>query len=99
MQLEGIHIDMRQCRQDMISASVIAQLKQSPYSSTKIYASHVGLVADLENASSAQIDYCYGGLMMSPISRHQMLQVNDSRIAKAIYSLHPHPQPNQNGDK
>jgi len=45
------------------------------------------------------MDHCYGGLMMSPLSRHQILQINDSRIAKAIFSLHPHPQPNQNGDK
>jgi len=39
--------------------------------------------------------------MMSPVSRHQMLQINDSRIAKAIFSLHPHPHPNlnHNGDK
>jgi len=28
-----------------------------------------------------------------------MLHINDSRIAKAIFSLHPHPQSNQNGDK
>ena len=99
MQMEGIHIDMRQCREKMISDAMVSHLRLSPYSSTKIYASHVGLVKDLENASLIQVDHCYGGLMMSPLSRHQMLQVNDSRIAKAIYSLHPHPQPNQNGDK
>ena len=99
MQLDGIHIDMRQCRAEMLPINMIAQLKQSPYSSTKIYASNLGLVKDLEIASLIQADHCYGGLMMSPLSRHQMLQINDSRIAKAIYSLHPHPQPNQNGDK
>jgi hypothetical protein len=45
------------------------------------------------------MNHCYGSLMMSPLSRHQMLQINDSRIGKAIFSLHPHPQPNQTGDK
>jgi hypothetical protein len=57
------------------------------------------LVKDLENANAWQIDHCYGGLMMPPISRHQMLQINDSRIAKAIFSLHPHQHLNRNGDK
>jgi len=99
MQVEGIHIDVRKLRDKTLSDSVIAKLKQPPYSSTQIYASNVSLVKDLENASALQANHCYGGLMMSPISRHQMLQINDSRIAKAIFSLHPHPQPNQNGDK
>jgi hypothetical protein len=99
MKMEGIHINMSELRDKMLSDSVIAQLRQSPYSSTQIYASHVGLVKDLEHASVLQMNHCYGGLMMSPLSRHQMLQINDSRIAKAIFSLHPHPQPNQNGDK
>jgi len=99
MKMDGIHIDMSQVRNDMLSDSVIAQLRQSPYSPTQIYASHVGLVKDLEHASALQVNHCYGSLMMSPLSRHQMLQINDSRIAKAIFSLHPHPQPNQNGDK
>jgi EAL domain-containing protein (putative c-di-GMP-specific phosphodiesterase class I) len=99
MQVEGIHIDMSKLRDKTLSDSLITKLKKSPYSSTQIYASNVSLVKDLENASALQADHCYGGLMMSPISRHQMLQINDSRIAKAIFSLHPHPQPNQNGDK
>ena len=99
MQVEGIHIDVRKLRDKTLSDSVIAKLKQPPYSSTQIYASNVSLVKDLENASALQANHCYGGLMMSPISRHQMLQINDSRITKAIFSLHPHPQPNQNGDK
>ena len=99
MQMEGIHIDMSQLRDKTLSASVIKQLRQSPYSPAQIYASNVGLVKDLEHVVALQIDHCYGGLMMSPLSRHQMLHINDSRIAKAIFSLHPHPQPKQNGDK
>ena len=99
MQMEGIHIDMSLVRDKTVSDSVITQLRQSPYSPTQIYASNVGLIKDLENASLLKVDHCYGGLMMSPLSRHQMLQINDSRIAKAIFSLHPHPQAKQNGDK
>jgi hypothetical protein len=99
MQMEGIHIDMSRLREQTLSSNTLAKIRSSPYSPTKIYASNVGLVRDLENACSSQIDHCYGGLMMSPVSRHQMLQINDSRIAKAIFSLHPHPQSNQNGDK
>jgi len=57
------------------------------------------LVHDLENAKRLQVDYCYGGLMMPPVSRHQIFHINDSRIAKAIFSLHSHNNLNQNGDK
>ena len=99
MQMEGIHIDMSQLRDMTMPASVIKQLRRSPYAPTQIYASNVNLVKDLEHVTAMPMDHCYGGLMMSPLSRHQMLQINDSRIAKAIFSLHPHPQPNQNGDK
>jgi hypothetical protein len=99
MQLEGVHIDMSQIREHELASDVLSQLRKSPYSPTQIYAGNIGLVKDLENASSLIADHSYGGLMMSPISRHQMLQINDSRIAKAIFSLHPHQHPNQNGDK
>ena len=99
MQLDGVHIDMSQIREHQVASAALSQLRQSPYSPTQIYASNIGLVKDLENASTLIADHSYGGLMMSPVSRHQMLQINDSRIAKAIFSLHPHQHPNQNGDK
>ena len=99
MQMDGIHLNMTQFRNPSMPTDALANIRSSPYSSTQIYASHVGLVKDLENASDWQIDHCYGGLMMAPISRHQMLQVNDSRLAKAILSLHPQQQLNPNGDK
>ena len=99
MQMEGIHLNMSELREQTLSEDVLANLRRTPYSSIQIYASNVGLIKDLENASDWQIDHCYGGLMMGSISRHQMLQVNDSRLAKAIFSLHPHQQLNPNGDK
>ena len=99
MQMDGIHLDMTQLRKPTFSTDLLANIRRTPHSSTQIYASNVGLVKDLENASVWQIDHCYGGLMMAPISRHQMLQVNDSRLAKAILSLHPQQQLNPNGDK
>ena len=37
--------------------------------------------------------------MMPLVSRQQTLHINDSRIAKAIFSLHPHQHLNLNGDK
>ena len=101
LQLEGVHIDMSQIREHELASDVLSQLRKSPYSPTQIYACNISLVKDLENASTLIADHSYGGLMMSPVSRHQMLQINDSRIAKAIFSLHPHPHPNpnHNGDK
>jgi len=99
MQLEGVHIDMSTLREQNLASDALSQLRQSPYSPTQIYAANIGLVQDLKNASTLIADHAYGGLMMAPVSRHQMLQINDSRIAKAIFSLHPHQHPNQNGDK
>ena len=96
LQMEGVHLDMALFRQTALPTNLLAELQKSR---TQIYASNLTLVKDLENATLLQADHCYGGLMMPPLSRHQMLQINDSRIAKAIFSLHPHPQPNQNGDK
>ena len=96
LQMEGVHLDMTLFRQTALPTNLLAELQKSR---TQIYASNLTLVKDLENATLLQADHCYGGLMMPPLSRHQMLQINDSRIAKAIFSLHPHPQPNQNGDK
>jgi EAL domain-containing protein (putative c-di-GMP-specific phosphodiesterase class I) len=99
LQVEGIHINMNTLREQTLSPDALSNIRRGTYSATQIYASNMTLVKDLENAMSWQIDHCYGGLMMPPISRHQMLQINDSRIAKAIFSLHPHQHLNPNGDK
>lgn len=99
MQLEEVHIDMSTLREHDLANDALSQLRQSPYSSTQIYAANINLVQDLKNASTLIVHHSYGGLMLAPVSRHQMLQINDSRIAKAIFSLHPHQHPNQNGDK
>ncbi len=99
MQLEGVHIDMRTIREHDLASNERSQLRQSPCSPTQLYASNIGLVTDLENASTLIADHAYGGLMMAPLSRHQMRQINDSRITKAIFSMHPHQRLNHNGDK
>ncbi len=94
MEPEGIHIEIRQFRAEGLSNEMIS-LDQKFH--TEIYASNITLVKDLENAMSVGAHHCYGGLIMPPISRHQILHTSDSRIAKAIFSLHPHK--NLNGDK
>ncbi len=99
MQLEGVHIDMSTLREHDLASVALSQLRKSPYSPIQVYAGNIGLVQDLKNASMLIAEHAYGGLMMAPVSRHQMLQINDSRIAKAIFSLHPHQHPNLNGDK
>jgi EAL domain-containing protein (putative c-di-GMP-specific phosphodiesterase class I) len=94
MEPEGIHIEMGQFRADGLPSEMIsiAQKFQS-----QIYASNITLVKDLENVIAMGAHHSYGGLMMPPVSRLQMLHLSDSRIAKAIFSLHPHK--NLNGDK
>ena len=94
MEPEGIHIEIGQFRAEGLPNEMIS-LGQKFH--TEIYASNITLVKDLENAMSIGAHHCYGGLMMPPISRHQILHTSDSRIAKAIFSLHPHK--NLNGDK
>jgi EAL domain-containing protein (putative c-di-GMP-specific phosphodiesterase class I) len=94
MEPEGIHIEMGQFRTQGLPNEMIS-LGQQFHS--QIYARNITLVKDLENAMAMGVHHCYGGLMMPPLSRHQMLHTSDSRIAKAIFSLHPHK--NLNGDK
>jgi EAL domain-containing protein (putative c-di-GMP-specific phosphodiesterase class I) len=91
---EGIHIEMGQFRADGLPKEMVS-LGQKFHA--QIYASNVTLVKDLENVMAMGAHHSYGGLMMPPVSRHQMLHMSDSRIAKAIFSLHPHKT--QNGDK
>ena len=94
MEPEGIHIEMGQFRAGGLPKEMISLGQQFH---TQIYASNITLVKDLENAMAIGAQHSYGGLMMPPVSRHQMLHISDSRIAKAIFSLHPHK--NLNGDK
>ena len=94
LQPEGIHIEMDHLRNTAMPAEAVELLKQMP---CEIYAANITFVKDLANAAILGSNYAYGGLMMPPISQHQTLHISDSRIAKAIFSLHP--QKNQNGDK
>ncbi len=94
IQPEGIHLEMGQFRAEGLPLEIIS-LNQKFQS--QIYASNITLLKDLENVLALGASHSYGGLMMPPVSRHQMLHISDSRIAKAIFSLHPHK--NQNGDK
>lgn len=94
MEPEGLHIDIGQFRVEGLPKEMIS-LNQKFHA--QIYAGNITLVKDLENVMAMGAHHCYGGLMMPPVSRHQMLHTSDSRIAKAIFSLHPHK--NLNGDK
>ncbi|CAM3781759.1 diguanylate phosphodiesterase [Polynucleobacter antarcticus] len=94
IQPEGIHLEMTQFRAGGLPTEIITTSQQCH---SQIYASNITLVRDLENAVTLGAKHSYGGLMMPPVSRHQTLHISDSRIAKAIFSLHPHQ--NQNGDK
>jgi hypothetical protein len=91
---DGIHIEMGQFRADGLPKEMISLGQKFR---TQIYASNITLVKDIENVMAMGAHHSYGGLMMPPVSRHQMLHMSDSRIAKAIFSLHPHKT--QNGDK
>jgi hypothetical protein len=94
IQPEGIHLEIGQFRANGLPIEIISLDQKFQ---TQIYAGNVTLVKDLENVIALGAQHSYGGLMMPPVSRHQMLHIGDSRIAKAIFSLHPHKK--LNGDK
>jgi len=64
----------------------------------KTYLSHVTFVHDNEMAYQLAIDYCYGSLMLSPVSRHQIIHIQDSRIGKALFSIQTSKKTNPQGD-
>jgi EAL domain-containing protein (putative c-di-GMP-specific phosphodiesterase class I) len=94
IQPEAIHLEISQFRASGLPLEMISVDQKFQM---QIYASNVTLIKDLEHVIALGAQHCYGGLMMPPVSRHQMLHMSDSRIAKAIFSLHPHQNPN--GDK
>lgn len=104
IQLDGIHFSIQELRSDAIEhanqqATLLDALAIARNHGASVYASGITLIKDLENARLLPVDFCYGGLMMSPVSRHQILHISDSRIAKAIFAVKPQENPNQNGDK
>jgi hypothetical protein len=58
----------------------------------------VTFVHDNEIAYQLGIDYCYGSLMLTPVSRHQIINVQDSRIGKALFSIQTTEKPKPQGD-
>jgi EAL domain-containing protein (putative c-di-GMP-specific phosphodiesterase class I) len=104
MKFDGIHFSIQELRSDDIAvanqqAKLLDALAMARTLGAALYATGITLIKDLENARLLPVDFCYGGLMMSPVSRHQILHISDSRIAKAIFAVKPHGSPNQNGDK
>jgi hypothetical protein len=94
IQPEAIHLEISQFRASGLPLEMISLDQKFQI---QIYAGNVALIKDLEHVIALGAQHSYGGLMMPPVSRHQMLHMSDSRIAKAIFSLHPHQNPN--GDK
>ena len=104
IKFDGIHFSIQELRSDDIAlanqqAKLLDALAMARELGAMLYANGITLIKDLENARLLPVDFCYGGLMMSPVSRHQILHISDSRIAKAIFAVKPHGSTNQNGDR
>jgi EAL domain-containing protein (putative c-di-GMP-specific phosphodiesterase class I) len=104
IKFDGIHFSIQELRSDDIAlanqqAQLLDALAMARELGAMLYANGITLIKDLENARLLPVDFCYGGLMMSPVSRHQILHISDSRIAKAIFAVKPHGSTNQNGDR
>jgi len=88
-QFEAVHFDVSHIRETNSSTSVqlIDQIHLFKKWSCKTYFSNVTFVRDNELAYQLGIDYCYGSLMLSPVNRHQIIHIQDSRIGKALFSI------------
>ena len=90
MRFDGVHLSAQQLRTNRLEHQSIADLATvCKKHHGAIYVGGISLVSDLTAAQTLAATYCYGGLMMPPVSRHQLLQINDSRLAKAIFSVKP----------
>lgn len=90
MRFDGVHLSAQQLRANQLEHQSIVDLAAvCKKHFGAIYIGGISLVSDLTAAQSLSASYCYGGLMMPPVSRHQLLQINDSRLAKAIFSVKP----------
>jgi EAL domain-containing protein (putative c-di-GMP-specific phosphodiesterase class I) len=83
---EGVHLSANQLR-DLAPAIQKQQIHSFQKMGIKIYLSEVTFISDLDLAKKYRIEYAYGGLMMPPVSRHQISQINDSRIGKALFMM------------
>ena len=88
-QFEAVHFDASHIRETNSStgAQLIDQIHLFKKWSCKTYFSNVTFVRDNELAYQLGIDYCYGSLMLSPVNRHQIIHIQDSRIGKALFSI------------
>lgn len=88
-QFEAVHFDASAIRETSSSTNdqLIDQIHLFKKWSCKTYFSNVTFVRDNELAYQLGIDYCYGSLMLSPVNRHQIIHIQDSRIGKALFSI------------
>lgn len=99
-QFEAVHIRadlLRSINSDGIDQA-IDQIQLFKKWGCKTYLSNVTFVHDNEMAYQLSIDYCYGSLMLSPVSRHQIIHIQDSRIGKALFSIQTSKKTNHQGD-
>ena len=88
-QFEAVHFDVSHIREtnSLTGTQLIDQIHLFKKWSCKTYFSNVTFVRDNELAYQLGIDYCYGSLMLSPVNRHQIIHIQDSRIGKALFSI------------
>ena len=99
-QFEAVHLHSELLRKSESSQikTLIEQINSFKKWGCKIGLSHVTFVHDNEIAYQLGIDYCYGSLMLTPVSRHQIINVQDSRIGKALFSIQTTEKPKPQGD-
>jgi len=88
-QFEAVHFDASQIRErnSPNGSQLIDQIHLFKKWACKTYFSNVTFIRDNELAYQLDIDYCYGSLMLSPVNRHQIIHIQDSRIGKALFSI------------
>ncbi len=99
-QFEAVHIDAQLIREPeyLSNTQLIDQINLFKKWSCKTYLSNVTFVRDNELSYELGIDYCYGSLMLSPVNRHQVIHIQNSRIGKALFSIQNSKKLNHKGD-
>lgn len=84
---QGVHLEISLIREFQINPTLLNKyieiFKDQKYKKFHKYCGGITLVHDFVFVKKIGIDFCYGALMMPPVSKHQILKIKESHFANA----------------
>lgn len=84
---QGIHLEISLIREFQINSSLLEKhiniFRNNKVNKFHKYCGGITLVHDFVFVKKIGIDFCYGALMMPPVSKHQILKIKESHFANA----------------